>query len=93
MYAFARHAPASRRMLVVVANFRPGAAESGTVRVPRALLEQVGLDQAKSITVRLLLDETGAKSSAPVSYTPSALADAGFAVNVSTQACHVFAVE
>jgi hypothetical protein len=93
LYAFARFAPASGRLVVVVANFRPGSDERGRVRVPGELLAACGVPTGSTLSVRLILNESGACNSAGSRMTTLALAAAGFDATVSNQACNVYSLE
>jgi glycosidase len=93
LYAFARFASGSGRLLVVVANFRPGAAESARVHLPRELTAACGVPGGSSLSVRLILNEAGARDSEGVGMSVDALADSGFDAAVSNQACNVYALE
>ncbi len=93
LYAFARYAPGSGRLLVVVANFRPNAAEAGPVRLPRELTRACGLADGATLLVRLILNEGGTRNDAAVRHSVEALALAGFDANVADQSCNVYALE
>jgi glycosidase len=93
LYAFARFAPASGRLVVVVANFRPGSDERGRVRVPGELLTACGVPSGSTLSVRLIMNELGACTGAGSRMTVDALAAAGFDATVSNQACNVYSLE
>ncbi len=92
LYAFARFAPAGARLLLVVANFRPGAPEKGQIRIPPELAQAAGLS-ADLLRIKLVLDQTGARSEVQAAATHQELAQTGFTASVATQACNVYAVE
>lgn len=92
-YSFARFAPGSGRLLVVVANFAPSAASSGPVRVPLELADAAGLSSSRAFTVRRVLDEGGAADATVAALTRAQLVTSGFAVTVPDQAAHVFVIE
>lgn len=91
LYPFARFAPGAGRLLAVVANFRPGSAEAGRIRIPPELADAAGLPPSGA-RVRLVLDEGGRRDQALGSFSRQALADPGFEASVSDQACNVYAV-
>jgi hypothetical protein len=93
LYPFARFAQGTGQFLVVVANFRPNSAESGKLRVPRELTATAGLPTGKTLGVRLILNETGAVKGPTVRLSSDALADIGFDVSISNQACNVYSLE
>jgi glycosidase len=92
LYAFARFAPGSGKLIVVVANFRPGSAERGRVRVPRELSAMAGVPAGASVEVRLILNEMGGVEGGGERYGVEELGDGGFEVGVSNQACNVYEV-
>jgi hypothetical protein len=57
LYGFALFQNGSRRALVVVANFRPGAAVQGRIRIPQELVAAAGF--TGDVSVQLLLDREG----------------------------------
>jgi hypothetical protein len=91
LYTFARFEEGSGRLLLVAANFRPGAALGGQVRLPEPLAERAGL--AAQVTVRLVLDRSGAKDLAVAQLSRAALVNDGFTVSIPDQTAHVYAVE
>jgi glycosidase len=93
LYPFARFAPGAGQLVVVVANFRPGSSESGTLRVPRELTAAAGVPAGKPLGVRLILNETGAVDGPTARLSSDVLADMGFDASVSDQACNVYSLE
>jgi glycosidase len=93
LYPFARYAPGSGQLVIVVANFRPSSAETGQVRVPRELTRVCGVADGASLSVRLILNEAGARNDAGARVSVEALAATGFEANVSNQSCNVYALE
>jgi glycosidase len=93
LYPFARYAPASGQLLIVVANFRPSSAERGQVHVPRELTRACSVPDGALLSVRLLLNETGARNDPSSRTSVEALATSGFEANVSNQSCNVYAIE
>lgn len=92
-YTFARFVPGSGRLLIVVANFAPGAASSGPVRIPLELADAAGLPSSRAFTVRRVLDEGGAADATVAAATRSQLVTSGFSVSVPDQSSHVFVIE
>ncbi|HVZ31179.1 MAG TPA: alpha-amylase family glycosyl hydrolase, partial [Polyangiaceae bacterium] len=90
LHPYARFAPGARRALVVVTNFRPRAAESGQVHVPRELTRICGIPDATSVQVRLILNERGKQSGESLRLPVEELATRGFSASVSEQACNVY---
>lgn len=93
LYPFARFAPGTGQLVVIVANFRPNSPDSGRVRVPRELGAAVGLPNAGSLQLRLLLNESGAQSGPAERFSAEELATNGFLASVADQACNVYAIE
>ncbi|HVH98643.1 MAG TPA: alpha-amylase family glycosyl hydrolase, partial [Enhygromyxa sp.] len=90
-YTFARFHPGTGRALVVVANFTPGSAAAGPVRLPQDLLDAVGLDG--DVVVRKVLDRSGAVDEMVASLTAAQLVSDGFTADVDDQSTHVFVIE
>lgn len=90
-YSFARFEPASGRALVVVANFTPGQSASGQIRLPQDLVDAIGL--AGDLSIRKVLDESGAVDQLVGMVTSAALVSSGFTVDLPDQRAHVFVVE
>jgi hypothetical protein len=93
LYPFARYAPGSGQLVIVVANFRPSSAETGQVRVPRELTRACGLTDGTSLKVRLILNDAGALNQARTKISVETLEATGFEANVSNQSCNVYALE
>jgi glycosidase len=93
LYAFARYAPGSGRLVLVVANFRPDSAEAGQLRVPRELTRAAGVADGTSLHVRLILNEAGAQNDAGPTLSVEALALGGFDARVANQSCNVYALD
>jgi hypothetical protein len=91
LYGFARYAPGTGRLMVVVANFRPDGAETGRIRLPSELADRAGL--LASSPVRLVLDELGAHDTWVGTFSREELGQGGFTASVSRQACNVYAIE
>lgn len=90
-YSFARFEPGSGRAMVVVANFTPGSAASGKIRLPQELVAAIGL--RGDVVVRKVLGEAGAVDE-PVATTSAAeLSVAGFVADIPDQRAHVFVIE
>lgn len=90
LYSFARFEPGSGRLLVVVANFRGGAAAEGRIRIPEELADAAGLGDELTVTLRL--DRTGARADRVVGCSRPALASEGFPAAIPDQTSHVFEV-
>ena len=89
-YSFARFAPGTGRIMVVVANFAPGEATAGVIRLPQELLEAAGIAPDGEIEILRVLDRGGA-ADVSVATSPSAeLTSAGFFVEVEDQSAQVF---
>jgi glycosidase len=92
LYAFARYAPGEGRALVVVANFRPDAPETGQLRLPPDFLQAAGLDAASAIPISLVLDATGKRADPVGRFTPQELELNGLQATVARQACNVYRI-
>ena len=90
LYPYARFVPGSGQLLVVIANFRPGAAEQAMVRVPRELSEACGIPDGGRLELRLILNQLGKQAGPSVRLSAGELAASGFPVGVSEQACNVY---
>jgi glycosidase len=90
LYSFARFQSGSRRALVVVANFCPGTAVQGRIRIPQELVAAIGL--AGSVSVHLLLDREGRRDCSVATVNAEHLAREGFPVSVSNQSACVYAL-
>jgi glycosidase len=90
LYSFARFQSGSRRVLVVVANFRPGATVQGRIRIPQELVEAVGF--TGDISVRLLLDREGRRDTSVATVNAERLTRDGFLVSVPNQSAYVYAI-
>jgi glycosidase len=90
LYTFARFQGGSGRLLVVAANFRPNGDVTGHVGAPQALAAAAGL--AANVTVRLILDRTGAVNVTVAQQTRQSLTDNGFLVSVPNQTAHVYVI-
>jgi glycosidase len=90
-YSFARFAPGSGRVLVVVANFTVGNAANGPIRLPQGLLDAAGV--AGDVSVRKVLDRSGAVDVMVASVDAAALVSDGFVASVEDQTSHVFIIE
>jgi glycosidase len=90
LYTFARFQGSSGRLVLVVANFRPNATVSGQVGIPQALADVV--DLPANVTVRLVLDRTGAKNVTVAQQTRQSLVEGGFPVSVPNQTAQVYVV-
>ena len=91
LYAVARFAPGSERLLVIASNFSVGMALKTPLRIPSSVLEDAGL--SGSVTVRKVLDEKGATDAKLADTTTSELSSSGFALDVPDQTGHVFVIE
>jgi glycosidase len=91
LYSFARFEPGSRRLLVVVANFRPVLPVKGRIRIPAELAAAAGLRGA--LHVRLVLDRAGAQEQLVGDRTPEQLVADGFPVSLPNQTAHVYVVQ
>ena len=91
LYSFARFAPASGRLLVVVANFRPVLPVKGRIRIPPELVAAAGL--ADPLCVRLLLDRDGAQPGPVADVAAGKLVTDGFPVAIASQTAQVYVVE
>lgn len=90
LYSFARFADHSGRMLVVVANFRPGSPAAGRIRLPSELAAAAGLNGP--LDVKLVLDRGGRQDVPVTQSTAGELASQGFTVSIPDQSAHVFVV-
>jgi glycosidase len=90
IYSFARFQSGSGRALVAAANFCPGAAVQGRIRLPQELVAAAGL--AGELRVGLLLDCEGACDSLVTKLTAGQLTSDGFPVSLSNQSASVYAV-
>ena len=90
LYSFARFQTGSRRMLVVVANFRPRAAEQGRIRIPQELIAAVGF--TSDVSVRLLLDREARRDTSVATVNAGRLTSDGFLVSVPNQSAYVYAI-
>jgi glycosidase len=91
LYTFARFADQGGRLLVVAACFRPGSSADGPIRLPQGLVSLVSLPA--NVTVRLLLDRSGARNVTVAQQTRQSLTSDGFAVSVPNQTSHVYVIE
>jgi glycosidase len=91
LYSFARFAPGAGRLLIVVANFRPGSSVSGSVRVPEDALTAAGVFGSE-VQVRRLFDEGGAQDGPAERLTRDKLVNEGLTASVADQAAVVFEV-
>jgi hypothetical protein len=73
------------------ANFTPGGAAAGPVRLPEDLIDAIGL--AGEVTVRKRLDRSGAVDEIVANLSAGALASAGFLADVEIQTSHVYVIE
>jgi glycosidase len=90
LYSFARFQSGSGRALVVVANFRPGAAVQGRIRMPLELVAAVGLTD--DVSVQLLLDREGKRDGSVATVNAGQLTRDGFPVSVPNQSAYVYAI-
>jgi len=90
LYSFARFQSGSRRALIVVANFRPGAAVQGRMRIPQELVAAVGL--TGSVNIQLLLDREGRRDCSVATVNAERLISDGFPLSVSNQSTYVYAI-
>jgi hypothetical protein len=90
LYSFARFQSGSRRALIVVANFRPGAAVQGRMRIPQELVAAVGL--TGSVNIQLLLDLEGRRDCSVATVNAERLISDGFPVSISNQSTYVYAI-
>ena len=90
LYSFTRFQSASRRALVVVANFRPGTAVQGRIRIPQELVAAVGF--TGNVSVHLLLDRQGRRDCSVATVNAERLTSDGFPVSVSNQSTYVYAI-
>jgi glycosidase len=90
LYSFARFQSGSRRVLIVVANFRPGDAVQGRIRIPQELVAAVGI--TGSVNVQLLLDREGRRYYSVTTVNAERLSSDGFPVSVSCQSAYVYTI-
>lgn len=88
LYSFARFHAGAGELLVVVANFEPGAASSGVIRLPADLLTEAGV--SGEVTVRKVLDGDGRVSEDGFATTAAELTADGFSVQVGDQSAVVY---
>ena len=90
LYSFARFQSGSRRALIVVANFRPGAAVQGRIRIPQELVAAAGF--TGDVSVELLLDREGRRDVSVATVNAGRLTSDGFPVSLSNQSAYVYAI-
>jgi glycosidase len=90
LYSFARFEPGSGEALLVVGNFRAGDGVKGRVRIPADLCAIVNFSQ--SVTIKLILDRSGAKNLLVASLTVDELTSIGFSVAIPNQTSHVYSL-
>ena len=90
LYSFARFQSGSRRALVVVANFRPGAAVQGWIRIPQELVAAAGF--TGDVSVQLRLDRKGRRDACVATVDAGRLTIDGFPVSLSNQSAYVYAI-
>jgi glycosidase len=90
LYSFARFQSGSRRALVVVANFRPGAAVEGWIRIPQELVAAAGL--TGDVSVQLRLDREGRRDVCVATFNAGRLTSDGFPVSLANQSAYVYAI-
>lgn len=89
VYSFARFSRTdSGRLLLVAANFQPNATVTGRLRIPPELADAAGLNQTLNIT--LVLDGTGAQTTAVATIGKLELARDGFAIELPNQTAKVW---
>jgi hypothetical protein len=91
LYSFARFESGASRLLVVVANFRPGSSVSGQIRIPTEVANAASL--TGSSTIRLVLNRAGAQNSVVGSRSVSELSSLGFPVTLADQESQVYFLE
>jgi len=91
LYSFARFQEQSGRLLLVVANFRPHSGVDGRVRVPAELAMLVEL--SSTVTVQLILDQSGVANFTIARQTRQSLISDGFPVSLPNQTTQVFVIE
>ena len=90
LYSFARFQSGSRRALVVVANFRPGAAVQGRIRIPPELVAAAGF--TGGVNVQLRLDREGKRDDCVAAINAARLTSEGFPVSLANQSACVYAI-
>ncbi|MCA9705345.1 MAG: hypothetical protein KDK70_05830 [Myxococcales bacterium] len=90
-YSFARFEPGSGRAVVVVANFTPGSASTGPIRLPAELVAAIGL--SGDVGVRRVLGREGRVDEAIATVGSGDLPSLGFAADVPDQTAHVYVLE
>lgn len=90
LFSFARYKPGSGHLLLVIANFRPGGASRGLIRLPAELAIAAGL--SGEVKGTLVLDENGKQATALFAYPADQLTRRGVLVEVRDQACIVISV-
>ena len=94
LHAFARFADGGGSLLLVVANFAPGRASQGTIRVPEDLALRAGLSREARCRVRAVLDERGRVAEVLATGVSGArLGERGVDVVVANQSAKVLVVE
>jgi glycosidase len=93
LYTFARFSPLSGHLLVVVANFTPGANAAGVVRLPQELIDAVGFGGGEALAVQKVLDRSGAAFEPVTATNAAGLVSDGFMVDIEDQTTHVFAID
>jgi len=76
--------------LVVVANFRPGAAVQGWIRIPQELVAAAGF--TGDVSVQLRLDRKGRRDACVATVNAGRLTIDGFPVSLSNQSAYVYAI-
>ena len=83
LYTFARFRPYSRRLLLVAANFQAGSSVWDRVRLTRELAAAAGLSTGSDLSIRLILDETGARQQVVAQLSCDSLIEAGFEIAIA----------
>jgi glycosidase len=94
LHAFARYQTGGGRLLVVVTNFRPGAAgNQGTIKLPADLLDAAGIPAGASKALKLVFDRNGKVETAASTVTREQLVGTGFQVTVPDQTSFAYLIE
>jgi glycosidase len=91
LFPFARFSRGGGSLLVVVANFAPGQASSGPIRLPVELLDDAGVPSGE-VPITLVFDDGGAVNESLGTFDRAALSSSGFPVEVPDQSARVFRI-
>jgi hypothetical protein len=91
LFSFARYEPGSGHLLLVVANFRPGGAARGRIRLPAELCAAAGL--SGEVTGTLVLNEGGKQETPLFAYPVEEIMEGGVLMETGDQECIVVSID